>query len=96
MTQGISSRCRRWTKHKLLVDATADFVCQGLQPLSVVDGPALRCLPEIAEPRFRLPHCMYFTDTVMPAKYHSTRAASGKQLAAVENCLAQYLISVPF
>ena len=22
-------------KHKLLVDATADFICQGLQPLSV-------------------------------------------------------------
>ena len=83
-------------KHKLLIDAAANFTCQGLQALSVVDEAAFMRLLEIAEPRFRLPHCMYFTDTVIPAKYRSTRAASEKQLAAVETCLAQYLISVPF
>ena len=66
-------------------------MCQGLQPLSG-DEPAFRRLLEIAEPRFIL-HVL--TDTVMPAKYHSARAAFEKQLAAVENCLTLYLIRVP-
>ena len=37
-------------KHKRLVDATADFVCQGLLPLKVADENSFRCLLEIAEP----------------------------------------------
>ena len=73
-------------KHKQLVDATADFICQGLQPLSVVDEPAFRRLLQLAEPRFNLPHRTYFTNTVIPAKYRLTRAAIEKQLAAVETC----------
>ena len=84
-------------KYKLLVNATADFICQGLQPLSVVDGPEFRHVLEIAELRFKLPHHMYSTDTVIhTSKNHSTRAAIEKQLAEVHNCVAQYLISVPF
>ena len=89
-----TSFSRKSVEHKLVVITTADYMRQGLQPLSG-DEPAFRRLLEIAEPRFRLPYCMYFTDTVMPAKYRSTRAAFEKQLAAVENCLALYLISVP-
>ena len=73
-------------QHKQLVDATANFICQGLQSLTVVDQPAFRQLLEIAEPRFKLPHCTYFTDTVIPAKYCATRAVIENQLAAVENC----------
>ena len=73
-------------KQKQLVDATANFICQGLQSLSVVDEPAFRRLLEIAEPRFKLPHRTYFTDTVIPAKYRATRAVIENQLAAVENC----------
>ena len=38
-----------------------------------------------AKPRFKLPHCTYFTDTVIPAKYHATRAVIENQLAAVEH-----------
>ena len=41
-------------KHKQLVEATADFICHSLQPLSVVDEPSFRRLLEIAEPRFQL------------------------------------------
>ena len=72
-------------KYKQLVNATANFICQGLQPLSVVDEPAFRRLLEIAEPRFKLPHHTNFTDTVIPAKYRATRAVIKNQLAAVEN-----------
>ena len=73
-------------KHKQLVDATANFICQGLQPLSVVDEPAFRRLLEIAEPRFNLPHRTYFTDIVITTKYCATRAIIENQLVAVENC----------
>ena len=71
-------------KHKQLVDAIGDFICRGLQPLSAVDDPSFRHLLEIVEPRFKLPH---FTDTVIPAKYFSTRAIIENQLAAVDNCV---------
>ena len=74
-------------KHKQLVDAIGDFICRGLQPLSVVDDPSFRHLLEIAEPRFKLPHRTYFTDTVIPAKYRSTRAIIENQLASVDNCV---------
>ena len=67
-------------KHQQLVDATADFVCQSLLPLSVVDKPSFRRLLEIAEPRFQLPHRTYLTDKVIPNKYCEVRAAVEKQL----------------
>ena len=31
----------RKCEHKQLVDVTADFICQGLQPLGVVKKPAI-------------------------------------------------------
>ena len=74
-------------KHKQLVDAIGDFICRGLQLLSVVDDLSFRHLLEIAEPRFKLPHRTYFTDTVIPAKYRSTRAIIENQLASVDNCV---------
>ena len=40
------------TKHRRLVDATADFICQGLLPLRVVDKSIFRRLLEIAQPWF--------------------------------------------
>ena len=44
------------TKHRCMVDATADFICQGLLPLRVVDESIFRLLLEITQPRFQLPH----------------------------------------
>ena len=73
-------------KHKQLVEATADFVCHSLQPLSVVDEPSFRRLLEIAEPRFQLPHRTHFTEKVIPNKYREVRAIVEKQLGAVQNC----------
>ena len=73
-------------KHKLLVDATADFICQGLLPLRVVDESSFRRLLKIAEPRFQLPHRTHFTNKVIPAKYCTVRASVEKLLATVEKC----------
>ena len=35
---------------KQLVSTTADFICQGLQPINVVDKPSFRTLLAIADP----------------------------------------------
>ena len=51
-----------------------------------MDEPAFRRLLKIAEPRFKLTHSTYVTDTVITAKYRATRAVIENQLAAVENC----------
>ena len=51
-----------------------------------MDELAFRRLLKIAEPRFKLTHSTYFTDTVITAKYRATRAVIENQLAAVENC----------
>ena len=67
-TRKIHSVSNESAKHKQLVNATADFICQGLQSLSVVDEPAFRHLLQLVEPRFNLPHRTYFTNTVIPAK----------------------------
>ena len=73
-------------KHQQLVDATAVFICQSLQPINVVDQPSFRNLLKIAEPQFQLPHQTYFTDKVIPGKYRDVHAVVEKQLAAVEKC----------
>ena len=44
-----------------LVGATADFICQGLQPISIVDEPSFRTLLTTADPKFQLPHRTYFS-----------------------------------
>ena len=38
-------------KHKQLLLATADFICHGFQPVSVVDEPSFRTLMATADPR---------------------------------------------
>ena len=73
-------------KHKRLVDATADFICQSLQPLRIVDEISFRTLLQTAEPRFQLPHRAHFTTKVIPTKYRQVRAGIEQQLATVEKC----------
>ena len=73
-------------KHKRLVDATATFICQSLQPLRIVDDSSFRTLLQTAEPRFQLPHRTHFTTKVIPTKYRQVRAGIEQQLATVEKC----------
>ena len=77
---------RNSIRHKQLVDATADFVCQSLQPICVMDEPSFRRLLEIAEPRFQLPHRTHFTDKIIPSKYREVCTIVEKQLGAVDKC----------
>ena len=73
-------------RHKELLDATATFITQTLQPLHIVDEPSFRSLLLCAEPRFRLPHRTHFTDKVLPEKYEKVRSDVMKQLESMEKC----------
>ena len=73
-------------RNKQLVDATADFVCQSMQPICTVDEPSFRHLLKIAESQFQLPHCTHFTDKIIPSKYRKVRSIVEKQLVAVNKC----------
>jgi hypothetical protein len=74
---------RDGTKHKQLVDAVADFICLGLQSLSVVDDTSFRHLLEIAEPQFQLPHRTHFTDKIIPAKYRTLTTSPSPSTASI-------------
>ena len=73
-------------RYRELVSATADFICQDLQPISVVEAPSFRYLLEKADPRFQLPHRTFFTTKVIPEQYHLLRATIENELAAVQYC----------
>ena len=79
-------------RHSQLEKATADFICQSLQPVSIVHQPSFRRLLEIAEPHYQLAHHTYFTDTVIPKRYREVRSELEKLLSPVQNCTI--LISV--
>ena len=68
-------------RHTQLEKATADFICQSLQPVSIVYQPSFRRLLEIAEPRYQLAHRTYFTDTVIPKRYREVRSELEKLLS---------------
>ena len=40
----------------------------------------------VAEPRFKLPSCTYFTNTVIPAMYTRSRERTEKLLSSVQYC----------
>jgi len=56
-------------RYKQLVEATAKFIYEDMQPLSVVEGHGFRHLMAIAEPRFAVPSRTYFTQTELPKVY---------------------------
>ena len=52
-----------------MVEATAQFISQDMQPLAVVEDGSFRHLLTVARPRFVLPSCTYFTQTEIPKLY---------------------------
>ena len=75
---------------KQLVSTTADFICQGLQPIMVVDEPSFRTLLAIADPKFQLPHRTYFSTKITPEKYIAVCTKVEEQLAAISTVLTRH------
>ena len=78
------SKVSKRAKH--LVSATADSICQGLQPINVVDEPSFRTLLAIADPKFQLLHQTYFSTKIIPEKYIAVRGTVDEHLAAIGEC----------
>ncbi|XP_042190067.1 E3 SUMO-protein ligase ZBED1 [Callorhinchus milii] len=73
-------------RHQELTLAITAFICDGLHPAGLVEEPTFRKLLRAADPRFELPGRRYFMARAIPERYHSTRAAVEKELAAAAWC----------
>ena len=51
-------------RHKTMVNAVGEFICYGLQPISVADNPSSRKLLGKSDPKFQLPSRKYFSHHV--------------------------------
>ena len=47
-------------RHKTMVNAVGEFICYGLQPISVADDPSFRKLMAKSDLKFQLPSRKYF------------------------------------
>ena len=74
------------TRMKQIVSATADFIVQSLQPISVVDESSFRALLITADPKINLPHRTHFSTKVIPDKYNSVRREVEDQLSIIKYC----------
>ena len=61
-------------KGKKLTKAVAAFIAKDLRPYSVVDNAGFRYLVKTLEPRYKIPSRSHFTENVIPALYHDTKA----------------------
>lgn len=71
---------------KQFADATANFICSSLQPISIVDESNFRTLLTLADPKFRLPHRTHFSTKIIPEKYIIIRAKVEEMLSIIRHC----------
>lgn len=61
-------------KGKRITKAVAAFIAKDLRPYSVVENTGFRYLLKTIEPRYKIPSRSHFTENVIPALYHETKA----------------------
>ncbi|XP_040209394.1 E3 SUMO-protein ligase ZBED1-like [Rana temporaria] len=61
-------------KVKRITKAVAAFIAKDLRPYSVVENSGFRYLLKTIEPRYKIPSRSHFTENVIPALYHETKA----------------------
>ncbi|XP_044127313.1 E3 SUMO-protein ligase ZBED1-like [Bufo gargarizans] len=61
-------------KVKRITKAVAAFIAKDLLPYSVVENSGFRYLLKTIEPRYKIPSRSHFTENVIPALYHETKA----------------------
>ncbi|XP_077314545.1 E3 SUMO-protein ligase ZBED1-like [Lithobates pipiens] len=59
---------------KRITKAVATFIAKDLRPYSVVDNTGFHYLLKTIEPRYKIPSRSHFTENVIPALYHETKA----------------------
>ena len=73
-------------RHQMLVNAVGEFICYGLQPISVADDPSFRKLIEKSDPKFQLPSRKYFSHHVIPGKYEAIKCKVENELSKSKYC----------
>ena len=71
-------------QYKQLVNATAGYICEGLQAANIVGESSFKNLLSLESPRFVLPHRTYLSEKVLPEKYLAVGASIEHKLAALE------------
>ena len=82
-SQPLPKDSERW---RTLVEAVGNFIASDMQPLSVVENIGFKQLLHVAEPPFKVPSWLYFTNTVIPAMYAHKREKTERLLSSVQYC----------
>ena len=73
-------------RHHKLVNAVGEFICFGLQPISVTDDSSFRKLMATADPKFSLPSRKIFSQQVIPSKYDTMKCKIENELLKSKYC----------
>ena len=65
-------------------DALVAFICNDLQPISVVDSPSFRQLLYTLDPRFQPYSCSQFSRIIIPMKYDEVKRSVQEKLEKAE------------
>ena len=68
------------------MNAVGEFICFGLQPISVADDPSFRKLMVTADPKFSLPSRKMFSQQVIPSKYDTMKCKIENELLKSKYC----------
>ena len=84
-------------RHKAMVNAVGEFICYGLQPISVVDDPSFRKLMANSDPKFQLASRKYFSHHVIPCKYEAVKCKVESELSKSKYCGSYiYLLKIQY
>ena len=67
-------------RHKAMANAVGEFICYGLQPISVADDPSFRKLMANSDPKFQLASRKYFSH-IIPCKYEAVKCKVESELS---------------
>ena len=73
-------------RHQILVNAVGEFICYGLQPISVADDPSVKKLMAKSDPKFQVPSRKYFSQQMIPNKYEAVKCKIQNELSKCKYC----------
>ena len=72
-------------QHKQLLNATIEFICYGLNPVSIVDNPSFQNLLAVADRKYTIPTHTHFSRKLIPEKYIEVQAQVQREMESTKN-----------
>ena len=72
-------------RYKQLLNATVEFICYGLNPVSIVDNPSFRNLLSVADRKFTIPTRTHFSRKLIPEKYIEVQAQVQREMESARS-----------